>query len=172
MKKLFGGLYLALILLFLYLPIGTLMVLSFNAGKSMNAWQGFSMKWYAEMFRNQEIMEALGNTLTIALWASVAATIVGVLACVGLNAMNEKKRSFFMGLNNIPLLNADIVTGISIMMSFLLFGISLSYGTVLFAHITFCIPYVILSVMPKFKQLENHAYEAALDLGDAGLCFF
>ena len=165
MKKLFGGLYLALILLFLYLPIGTLMVLSFNAGKSMNAWQGFSMKWYAEMFRNQEIMEALGNTLTIALWASVAATIVGVLACVGLNAMNEKKRSFFMGLNNIPLLNADIVTGISIMMSFLLFGISLSYGTVLFAHITFCIPYVILSVMPKFKQLENHAYEAALDLG-------
>ena len=165
MKKIAGGLYLALILLFLYLPIGTLMVLSFNEGKSMNAWQGFSTKWYAEMFRNQEIMEALGNTLTIALWASVAATVVGVLACIGLNAMSEKKRSLFMGLNNIPLLNADIVTGISIMMSFLLFGISLSYGTVLFAHITFCIPYVILSVMPKFKQLENHTYEAALDLG-------
>ena len=167
MKKLLGGLYLALILLFLYLPIGTLMVLSFNEGKSMNAWQGFSTKWYAEMFRNQEIMEALGNTLTIALWASVAATVVGVLACVGLQAMSEKNRSFFMAANNIPLLNADIVTGISIMMSFLLFGISLSYGTVLFAHITFCIPYVILSVMPKFKQLENHAYEAALDLGAA-----
>lgn len=83
----------------------------------------------------------------------------------GLQAMSEKNRSFFMAANNIPLLNADIVTGISIMMSFLLFGISLSYGTVLFAHITFCIPYVILSVMPKFKQLENHAYEAALDLG-------
>ena len=79
--------------------------------------------------------------------------------------MRERNRSFFMGLNNIPLLNADIVTGISIMMSFLLFGISLSYGTVLFAHITFCIPYVILSVMPKFKQLQNHTYEAALDLG-------
>ena len=165
MKKLLGGLYLTLILLFLYLPIGTLMVLSFNEGKSMNAWQGFSTKWYAEMFRNQEIMEALGNTLTIALWAPVAATVVGVLACVGLQAMSEKNRSFFMAANNIPLLNADIVTGISIMMSFLLFGISLSYGTVLFAHITFCIPYVILSVMPKFKQLENHAYEAALDLG-------
>ena len=165
MKKIAGGLYLGLILLFLYLPIGTLMVLSFNEGKSMNAWQGFSTKWYAEMFRNQEIMEALGNTLTIALWASAAATVVGVLACIGLNAMSEKKRSVFMGLNNIPLLNADIVTGISIMMSFLLFGISLSYGTVLFAHITFCIPYVILSVMPKFKQLENHTYEAALDLG-------
>ena len=96
MKKLLGGLYLTLILLFLYLPIGTLMVLSFNEGKSMNAWQGFSTKWYAEMFRNQEIMEALGNTLTIALWASVAATVVGVLACVGLQAMSEKNRSFFM----------------------------------------------------------------------------
>ncbi|MCI8608748.1 MAG: extracellular solute-binding protein [Firmicutes bacterium] len=165
MKKLGRILYLALIVLFLYLPIGTLMALSFNSGKSMSAWQGFSVKWYQEMFHSQEIMEALGNTLTIALWASVIATVVGVLACIGLNAMSEKKRSFFMGVNNIPLLNADIVTGISIMMSFLLFGISLSYGTVLFAHITFCIPYVILSVMPKFKQLENITYEAAMDLG-------
>lgn len=172
MKKFVKVFYLALIVLFLYLPIGTLMVLSFNEGKSMNAWQGFSTKWYAEMFRNQEIMEALGNTLTIALWASVISTIVGVLACIGMNAMNEKKRSFYMGMNNIPLLNADIVTGISIMMSFLLFGISLSYGTVLFAHITFCLPYVILSVMPKFKQLENHTYEAALDLGATPLYAF
>lgn len=165
MKKFLKIFYLVLIVVFLYLPIGTLMVLSFNSGKSMNAWQGFSTKWYGEMLRNQEIMEALGNTLTIALWASVIATLVGVLACIGLNAMSERKRSFYMGMNNIPLLNADIVTGISIMMSFLMFGISLSYGTVLFAHITFCIPYVILSVMPKFKQLENHTYEAALDLG-------
>ena len=165
MKKFLKMFYLVLIVVFLYLPIGTLMVLSFNSGKSMNAWQGFSTKWYSEMLRNQEIMEALGNTLTIALWASVIATLAGVLACIGLNAMSERKRSFYMGMNNIPLLNADIVTGISIMMSFLMFGISLSYGTVLFAHITFCIPYVILSVMPKFKQLENHTYEAALDLG-------
>lgn len=117
------------------------------------------------MFSNRTIMEALGNTLTIAFWAAAAATVVGVMACIGLNAMKEKHRSFFMGLNNIPLLNADIVTGISLMLSFLLFGISLNYGTVLFAHITFCIPYVILSVMPKFRQLENHTFEAALDLG-------
>ena len=165
MKKFSKMLYLGLILLFLYLPIGTLMVLSFNDGKSMSAWQGFSLRWYKEMLGNTEIMEALANTLTIALWASVIATVVGVLACIGLNAMSEKQRSFFMGLNNIPLLNADIVTGISIMMSFILFGVSLNYGTVLFAHITFCIPYVILSVMPKFKQLQNHTYEAALDLG-------
>ncbi len=165
MKK-FGKLfYLVIIMLFLYLPILTLMVLSFNGSKSMASWQGFSLKWYKEMFATEEIMNALGNTLTIALWASVIATIVGVLACIGLNAMKEKPRSFYMGMNNIPLLNADIVTGISIMMSFLLFKVSLNYGTVLFSHITFCIPYVILSVMPKFKQLENHTYEAALDLG-------
>ena len=158
-------LYLALIVLFLYMPIGTLMVLSFNDSKSMGAWQGFSLRWYQEMFQNKEIMEALGNTLSIALWSATIATVIGVLACIGLNAMGEKKRSFFMGLNNIPLLNADIVTGISIMMMFLLFGISLNLGTVMFAHITFCIPYVILSVMPKFKQLQNLTYEAALDLG-------
>ena len=148
MKKIAKILYLALILLFLYFPIGALMVLSFNEGKSMNAWQGFSFKWYAEMLESRDIMDALGNTLTIALWASVIATIVGVLACIGLNAMSEKKRSFIMGLNNIPLLNADIVIGISIMLCLLMLGISLNYGTVLFAHITFCLPYVILSVMP------------------------
>lgn len=165
MKKVLKGIYLALIILFLYLPIFTLMVLSFNEGKTMNAWTGFSFMWYREMFSNRTIMEALGNTLTIAFWAAAAATVVGVMACIGLNAMKEKHRSFFMGLNNIPLLNADIVTGISLMLSFLLFGISLNYGTVLFAHITFCIPYVILSVMPKFRQLENHTFEAALDLG-------
>lgn len=165
MKKLLRFLYLIIIVLFLYLPIGTLMVLSFNKGRSMSSWQGFSFRWYEEMFKNEEIINALGNTLTVALWASIIATAIGVMACIALNRMSDKKRTFFLGLNNIPLLNADIVTGIAIMMSFLLFGISLNYMSVLFAHITFCIPYVILSVMPKFKQLENHTYEAALDLG-------
>ncbi len=165
MKKYLKVLYIALIVLFLYLPIGTLMVLSFNESKSMTSWQGFSFRWYREMFNNEELMEALGNTFTIALWASMIATVIGVMACIAMNAMTDRKRNIFMGLNNIPLLNADIVTGISLMISFLLFGISLNYGTVLFAHVTFCIPYVILSVMPKFKQLENHTYEAALDLG-------
>ena len=170
--KAIKALYLLLIVFFLYLPIGTLMVLSFNSSKSMASWQGFSLRWYKEMFANEELMEALGNTLTIALWAGIIATVVGVMACVAMNAMTDRKRSVFLGLNNIPLLNADIVTGISIMMSFLLFGISLNYGTVLFAHITFCIPYVILSVMPKFRQLENHTFEAALDLGASPLYAF
>ena len=110
-------------------------------------------------------MEALGNTLTIAFWAAAISTVIGVMACIGINAMREKSKTILMGINNIPLLNADIVTGISLMLSFLMFGISLNYGTVLIAHVTFCIPYVILSVMPKFKQLENNTYEAALDLG-------
>ena len=165
MKKTFKGIYLYLIMLFLYLPIFTLMVLSFNGGKTMNAWVGFSLEWYEEMFANRQIMEALGNTVSIAFWAASASTVIGVLACMGISAMKEKPRTLLMGLNNIPLLNADIVTGISLMLSFLMFGISLNYGTVLMAHITFCIPYVILSVMPKFRQLENHTYEAALDLG-------
>ncbi len=165
MKKALKGIYIALILLFLYMPIGTLMVLSFNGGRSMNSWKGFSLKWYEEMFQSEQIMDALRNTLTIAFWAATVATVVGVAACIGINSMREKSKAVLMGLNNIPLLNADIVTGISLMLSFLLFGISLNYGTVLFAHITFCIPYVILSVMPKFRQLENHTYEAALDLG-------
>ena len=147
------GLYLALILLFLYLPIFTLMVLSFNEGKTMSRWTGFSMRWYQEMFASKTIMDALGNTLTIAFWAATIATIVGLLACIGMSAMKERSRLVLMGINNIPLLNADIVTGISIMMTFIVCGISLNYGTVLFSHITFCIPYVILSVMPKFKQL-------------------
>lgn len=172
MKKAIKGLYLGLIILFLYLPIATLMVLSFNSGKTMNAWTGFSLNWYKEMFENRQIMEALSNTLTIAFWAATIATIVGVLACIGISSMRERSQTVIMGLNNIPLLNADIVTGISLMLSFLLFGISLNYGTVLFAHITFCIPYVILSVMPKFRQIENHTYEAALDLGASPLYAF
>lgn len=172
MKKTFKGIYLLLIMLFLYLPIFTLMVLSFNGGKTMNAWVGFSLEWYEEMFNNRQIMEALWNTVTIAFWAATIATVVGVMACIGINFMKERHRSLVMGINNIPLLNADIVTGISLMLAFLLFGISLNYGTVLFAHITFCIPYVILSVMPKLKQLENHTYEAALDLGASPIYAF
>jgi len=154
-----GG-YLLLILLFLYLPIATLMVLSFNEGKVMSVWTGFSLKWYKEMFTNPTIIAALYNTITIALWAATIATIIGVMACIGINAMGRRGRSLCIGVNNIPLLNADIVTGISIMMTFMAFGVSLRYETVLFAHITFCIPYVILSVMPKFKQLENSVYQS------------
>lgn len=168
MKKTSGVLkvlYLAIIIIFLYLPIATLMVLSFNESKSMSIWTGFSLKWYEEMFGNEMIMDALWNTFTIALCAALAATIIGTAACIGMQAMRTKTQNVVLGFNNIPLLNADIVTGISLLLAFLAFGITLSWGTVLLAHITFCIPYVILSVRPKFSQLEHTTYEAALDLG-------
>lgn len=165
MRKFLKGLYIALIVLFLYLPIGTLMVLSFNKSKSMSVWGGFSLHWYEEMFHNPMIMEAIWNTFTIALVSSAIACVIATLACIGIVSMKKRTRTVIMGFNNIPLLNADIVTGISLMMTFLVFGISLSWGTVLLSHITFSIPYVILSVMPKFKQLTGNTYEAALDLG-------
>ncbi len=158
-------LYLVLILIFLYAPILTLMVLSFNSGRSMGHWSGFSLHWYAEMFQDEDIMSALLNTLIIALVSAATSTVIGTAACLGIQKMSSKKRSILLGLNNITLLNADIVTGISLMLAFVVFGISLSMGTVILAHITFCIPYVILSVIPKVKQLGMTQYEAALDLG-------
>lgn len=165
MKKFLKGLYIAIILLFLYLPIGVLMVLSFNESKSMSIWTGFSTRWYEEMFSNEMILDAVWNTFTIAICAAAVSTVIGVLACLGISRMRSRSQNVIMAFNNIPLLNADIVTGISLMMTFLVFGISLSWGTVLLSHITFCIPYVILSVMPKIKQLSPNMYEAALDLG-------
>lgn len=165
MKKFLKGLYIGVILLFLYLPIGVLMVLSFNESKSMSIWTGFSTRWYEEMFSNEMILDAVWNTFTIAICAAAVSTVIGVLACLGISRMRSRSQNVIMAFNNIPLLNADIVTGISLMMTFLVFGISLSWGTVLLSHITFCIPYVILSVMPKIKQLSPNMYEAALDLG-------
>ena len=172
MSKILKNGYLILIILFLYLPIATLMVLSFNESKSMAIWTGFSTKWYAEMFSNQAIMDAIWNTFSIALVSGIIATIIGTAACIGIRSMKKRTETAILSVNNIPLLNADIVTGISLMMTFLVFGISLSWGTVLLSHITFSIPYVILSVLPKFKQLTGNTYEAALDLGATPLYAF
>lgn len=165
MKKAGKIIYLIVILMFLYLPILALVVFSFNEGKSMSLWTGFSLKWYEEMLGNTMIMEAIWNTFTIALAAAAIATVIGTAACVGIMSMKKRTETVVMGLNNIPMLNADIVTGISLMLTFILFGVSLSWGTVLLSHVTFCIPYVVLSVMPKFKQISGNTYEAALDLG-------
>lgn len=165
MKNAFKSIYLLLILLFLYLPIVTLMVFSFNKSKSMFKWSGFSLKWYREMFQDEQILSAIFNTFSIALAAAAIATVIGTLACIGIRAMSKRSQTVIMGLNNIPLLNADIVTGISLMLGFIFLGFYLNWGTVLLAHITFSIPYVILSVMPKLKQVGPACYEAAMDLG-------
>lgn len=165
MKKFLEKFYLVLIFIFLYAPILTLIVLSFNESRSMGSWSGFTLKWYAAMLQDETMMEALKNTLVIALVSAVTATLIGTLACVAIQKMKPGARGVILALNQIPLLNADIVTGIALMLTFLAFGISLNMGTVMFSHITFCIPYVILSVMPKMKQVGGYTYEAALDLG-------
>lgn len=165
MKKKLETLYMAIIFIFLYAPIGTLIVLSFNSSKSRSKWGGFTLEWYQKMFDSSTIMSALQNTLTIAFLSALIATVIGVLVCIGINSLRKWQKSTILALNNIPMLNADIVTGLSLMLMFVFFGLSLGYNTILLAHITFNIPYVILSVMPKMKQTNMSAYEAAQDLG-------
>lgn len=172
MKNMAKKIYIALIFIFLYAPIVTLMVLSFNASKTRAKWGGFTLKWYIELFQNRDIMEALWNTLLIAVISSLVATIIGTIACVSMSTMKRKSRSILLGITNIPMLNADIVTGISLMLLFISFGFRFGLGTILLSHITFNIPYVILSVMPRMKQLNPSTYEAALDLGASHVTAF
>ncbi len=157
--------YITLIFIFLYAPIATLIVLSFNASKTRAKWGGFTLKWYGSLFQNEDIMQALFNTLLIALIASVVSTIIGTAACIAIMNLKKRSRAVIMGITNIPMLNAEIVTGISLMLLFISMGLKFGLGTILLSHITFCIPYVILSVMPRMKQMNPYTYEAALDLG-------
>ncbi len=163
-KRFISGSYLGLIVLFLYAPILVLMVLSFNNSRSRVVWGGFTFRWYQSLFENEQIMEALVTTLLLAFAAAVIATIIGVAAAVGMNAMQQKSYKLMMMFTNIPMLNADVVTGIALMLWMVNF-IPLGFGSVLISHITFCIPYVILSVMPKIRQMNMSTYEAARDLG-------
>ena len=165
MKRFFQNFYLVLIMIFLYAPILIMMGLSFNASKSRSQWGGFTLRWYLEMFQDAAIMEALYNTLLIAFVSALAASVIGTAAALGINSMKRLPKTLVMGVNNIPMLNSDIVTGISLMLAFIAFGISLGFQTILLAHISFNVPYVILSVMPKLKQTDKSTYEAAMDLG-------
>ncbi len=157
--------YIALIFIFMYAPIATHIVLSFNASRTRAKWGGFTTKWYVELFSNRDIMQALYNTLLIALLSAVIATLIGTIAALSIQGMKKKNRAVLMGITNIPMLNAEIVTGISLMLLFLTFRAKFGFTTILLSHITFNIPYVILSVMPRLKQLNPSVYEAALDLG-------
>ena len=163
-KKWGQRIYLAVIFLFLYLPILVLIVLSFNNSRSRVVWGGFTLKWYASCFTDETIMNAFVTTLQITLTAAIASTVIGTLAAIGIRAMKKKNRTIMLGATNIPLLNADIVTGISMMLLFVKF-MNLGFVTVLIAHITFDVPYVILNVLPKLNQTNRYTYEAALDLG-------
>ncbi len=165
-RKTLERFYLFLIFAFLYLPIVVLIVLSFNNSKSKVVWGGFTLKWYQEMFSNSLITGAFTTTILVTLVSAVAATLLGTLAAIGIHAMKSKHQVLMLGATNIPLLNADIVTGISLMLLFVRFlHFNLGLGTLIIAHITFNIPYVILNVLPKLKQCSRNTYEAALDLG-------
>ncbi len=164
MKKFFSRFYVFLVLLFMYAPILVLIAFSFNESKG-RSWTGFSLKWYGELFRDKAILGALGNTLIIALVASVFATIIGTAAAIGIHNLKRPGKTIVKNINNLPLINPEIVTGISLMILFSFCRIHPGYVTIIIAHITFCIPSVVLSVMPKLRQINKNIYEAALDLG-------
>ena len=184
--------FMTLVFLFLYAPILLMIIFSFNAGNSSVVWQGFSLHWYEELFRDRAIMQSFYTTLLVSLLATVIATIAGTFASVGFYSMRPKTRSALLTVNNIPMTNADIVTGVSLCLLFVaVFGLwnefaanyrftlnwfgtlyritlpkpSLGFGTMLIAHITFNIPYVILSVGPKLRQMDRNLVDAAQDLG-------
>ncbi|MBQ3119053.1 MAG: ABC transporter permease [Clostridia bacterium] len=163
MKKL-QKLYLYLILVFLYAPIIIMIIYSFNESK-YRVWTKFSFKWYIELFQDGQIMSALSNTLLVAVIASVLSTIFGTIAAIGINSLKKWRKSAVMNITMLPVLNPDIVTGIALMLLFFMAKLPTGRLTLILAHMSFCIPYVILSVLPKLKQADNRTYEAALDLG-------
>ncbi len=168
MKKL-GKIYMGIVLMFLYVPIFVLIVFSFNETKSRSVFSGFTFEWYERLFRNDIIISSLINTIIIAVLASLISTILGTLAAIGINSMRKVPKALVMNVTNMPIINPEIVTGVSLMLLFVFFAarMNLEFGfvTLLIAHITFDVPYVILNIMPKFKQLDPHLAEAAQDLG-------
>ena len=165
MSNILKKIYIVLIFLFLYAPMAVLIVLSFNESKSRSKWGGFTFKWYAKLLTDSDIMEALVTTLLLALLSSLIATFIGTIAAIAIISFKKGMRTLVLGITNIPMLNAEIVTGISLMLLFIFFKVRFGFTTILLAHITFNIPYVILSVMPRIKQLNPSSYEAAMDLG-------
>ncbi len=167
-RKIGSKVYVALVMVFLYLPIAVLILYSFNDGKT-SVWKGFTLKWYYELFNNSAIMTSLYNTLIIAVLAALVSTVLGTLAAIGIYNMKKPVRSLVTNVSNIPIINPEIVTGVSFMLLFAflgtLFNFEMGFATVLIAHISFCTPYVILNVMPKLRQMDYSIYEAALDLG-------
>lgn len=168
MKKLSSKIYVGLVMLFLYAPILVLILYSFNDGKT-TVWKGFTCKWYKELFRDSSLMESVYNTLLIAFLAAIFATILGTLAALGIYNFKGFSKKLLLNVSNIPIINPEIVTGVSFMLLFVFLGellnFEMGFTTVLLAHIGFCVPYVILNVMPKLRQMDISLFEAAQDLG-------
>ena len=170
-RKYLQKIYLALIFILLYAPIVTLIVLSFNQSKTRAKWGGFTLKWYKELLKNEQIMSAFYTTLIIAFVSAAIAAVIGTAAAIAIQGMKQKWKTMYMGLTNIPMMNPEIVTGISMMLLFVFVGrlvnseAVLGFGTLLIAHVTFGLPYIILTVLPKLRQTDKNLAEAAQDLG-------
>lgn len=167
-EKQFRRLFLLCLYVFLYAPIVVLIVFSFNESKTMGHWTGFSLKWYVALLEDRQIMKAMYYTVIVAVLSSVISTIIGTISAYGIYRVTPWQRKAVLHINNIPILNPDIVTGISLMSLFIFLKFKLGFTTMLLAHITFNIPFVILSVLPKLKQLPKDIVEAAMDLGATG----
>ncbi|HEY8420743.1 MAG TPA: ABC transporter permease [Thermoclostridium sp.] len=165
MVKFLKRFYLCLIFIFLYAPILVLIVYSFNESKSRGHWGGFTLKWYGELFRDRDIIKALYYTFLVALLSSIISTIIGTFSAIGIHNMGLFGKNFALNINYLPVLNPDIVTGVALMTLFISVNMRLGFLTMLISHTVFNIPYVILSVLPKLKQMNKHMTEAALDLG-------
>lgn len=165
MKSAVANIYSLLIYAFLYIPIVVLIIFSFNDSKYRGNWSGFTFRWYQELFADPDIMGALYTTFIVAIISSVVATVIGTLTAVGIHSLKPRYKKFFINLSYIPMISPDIVIGISLLTLFVLLKLNLGYITLILAHITFNIPYVIFAVLPKLQQLDPHLEEAALDLG-------
>ena len=169
MKKPFSKIYLAVIFTFLYVPILVLIVFSFNISKSRANWTGFTFDWYLKLFHNEQIMTSLLNTVIVATFASVLATILGTCAAIGIYRTKKIPKAIVMNITYIPVINPEIITGVSLMLLFRIFsdwfGFQFGFISLIIAHITFNVPYVIYSVMPKLRQMNPYLLEAAQDLG-------
>lgn len=172
MKKISSKIYIFLVFLFLYAPIFVLIANSFNQSKSRIVWTGFTLDWYKKLFNNEVILKSLLNTLIVAAIASIISTILGTAAAIGIYKMKKIAKSIIINITYIPIMNSEMVTGVSLMLLFVALHIDLGYFTLLCAHITFCVPYVILNVLPKLRQMNRNLYDAALDLGCSPLQAF
>ena len=158
-------LYVWLVMLFLYAPIAVLIVFSFNDSKSRNTWTGFTLRWYEELFHDRVIIQSFVVMLVVAIASSVVATLLGTLAAIGLNKMNKKLKSVVMTFTYLPMINPEIITGVALMLLFIYLKMEFGMQTLIISHITFNVPYVILNVLPKLRQMDQNTYDAALDLG-------
>ena len=164
-NRTFGKVLMALVIVFFYLPIIYMVVFSFNSGKSLTSFTGFSLRWYKHMMESHTMMESLSTTFSIALIATTVSTIVGTISAIGLSKSKKIIQRLMEQVNNLPMMNPEIVTAIGFMLLFITFRVEKGYVTMLLAHIAFCIPYVMLSVMPKIRSLDPNLADAAMDLG-------